>query len=226
MRILLLEDEEKIAKAIARGLSQERYAVDMEFDADAGLGAALSESYDLMIIDRMLPGSMEGLEVIKKIRENDIKTPIIILTARGQIRDRVDGLNIGADDYLVKPFSFDELLARIRALLRRPTEALSSKLVVKDLTLDTLSYEVKRQDKYISLSAKEFALLEYLMRNAGQILSKDNIIAHVWNFDSDVLPNTVEVYMGYLRNKIDKPFHGQELLHTRRGFGYRFGEKE
>lgn len=226
MRILIIEDEAKIANALSQGLTQERYAVDIEFDADSGLGAALAESYDVMIIDRMLPGSFDGLEIVRKLRIANIHTPILLLTAKGQIRDKVDGLNSGADDYLVKPFAFDELLARVRSLLRRPQKVKSNILRVADLTLDTLSYEVKRAGRVIDLSAKEFALLEYLMRNSGQVLSKENIIAHTWNFDSDVLPNTVEVYMGYLRNKIDRPFKGKNLLHTLRGFGYRFGEKE
>lgn len=222
----MIEDEVKIANAIKQGLAQERYAVDIEHDADSGLGSAISETYDVMIIDRMLPGSMEGMDVLKKIREQDIKTPVLMLTAKGQIRDKVEGLNAGADDYLVKPFSFDELLARVRALLRRPEGALNNKLQVGDLSLDTVTYEVLRADKTINLSAKEFSLLEYMMRNAGQILSKENIISHVWDFDADVLPNTVEVYMGYLRNKIDRPFKGKELLHTQRGFGYRLGQKQ
>lgn len=224
MRILVIEDEHKIAGAIKRGLEQERYAVDVEYDSDAGLGAALNESYDVMIIDRMLPGSLEGLDICREIRAKNIHTPILLLTAKDQVRDRVEGLNAGADDYLVKPFSFEELLARVRALMRRPTEAKGNTLHVKDLSLDTLSYRVSRQGKVIELSAKEFALLEYMMRNAGQVLSKDNIIAHVWDFDADILPNTVEVYIGYLRNKVDKPFGKADLIHTLRGFGYKLGE--
>src|SRR5581483_8096356 len=219
MRVLVIEDEHKIANAIARGLQQEKYAVDVEYDADDGLGAALNENYDLMIIDRMLPGSMEGLDVAKEIRSNKIHTPILILTARDQVRERVAGLNAGADDYLIKPFSFEELLARVKALLRRPSETKGTVLKVADLTLDTISYEVKRAGQLIPLCSKEFALLEYLMRNENRVLSKDNIIAHVWDFDADILPNTVEVYMGYLRSKIDKPF-AKPLLHTNRGFGY------
>lgn len=222
MRILIVEDEHKIANAIKQGLSQENYAVDVEYDADSGLGAASSEPYDVMIIDRMLPGSLDGLDICKKLREAGIHTPILLLTAKDQIRDKVDGLNAGADDYLVKPFSFEELLARLRALMRRPPQAQTSLLKVGDLTLDTLSYEVRRGGQTIQLSAKEFALLEYLMRNPNRVLSKDNIIAHVWDFDADVLPNTVEVYIGYLRNKIDKPFKDQ-LLRTSRGFGYVMG---
>jgi len=224
MRVLLVEDEHKIAAAIKQGLVQEKFAVDVEYDADSGLGAALNETYDVMIIDRMLPGSMEGLGICQEVRKKGIHTPILLLTAKDLVEDRVEGLNSGADDYLVKPFSFEELLARLRALLRRPSETTSNKLVVGDLSLDTVSYEVRRSGKAINLSSKEFSLLEYLMRNPGRVLSKDNIISHVWDFDADILPNTVEVYMGYLRNKIDKPFNGPGLLHTRRGFGYRLGE--
>ena len=219
MRILVIEDEHKIANAIKQGLVQEKYAVDLEYDSDSGL----AESYDVMIIDRMLPGNLEGMEICRALREKGIHTPILLLTAKGQIRDRVDGLNSGADDYLVKPFSFEELLARVRALLRRPPTSSGNTLKVADLSLDTITYQVSRGGKSINLSAKEFALLEYLMRSQGQILSKDNIISHVWDFDADILPNTVEVYMGYLRNKIDKPFDGPELIHTLRGFGYKLG---
>ena len=221
MRILVVEDEHKIAGAIKKGLEQDKYAVDVEYDADTGYGAALNEPYDLMIIDRMLPGSMEGLDIPRRLREKNIHTPILLLTAKDQVRARVAGLNAGADDYLGKPFSFDELLARARALLRRPAETKSNVLRVGDLSLDTTNYELQRGGKLIALSSKEFALLEYPMRNAGQVLSKDNIIAHVWNFDADILPNTVEVYIGYLRNKIDKPFKAKPLLHTLRGFGYK-----
>lgn len=223
MRILIVEDEHKIAGAIRRGLQQENYAVDVEYDGDSGLGAALNEPYDLVILDRMLPGSVEGLEICRQMREANIHTPVLILSAKDQIRDRITGLDAGADDYLVKPFSFEELLARVRALLRRPHETKNSVLKVGDLSLDTVSYQVKRAGKIISLSSKEYALLEYLMRNAGRVLSKDIIIAHVWDFDADILPNTVEVYVGYLRNKIDRPFKGPKLIHTQRGFGYRIG---
>lgn len=225
--MLIIEDEHKIANAIARGLEQEKYAVDVEYDADSGLGAALGENYDIMIIDRMLPGSMEGMEIARQIRAKKIHTPILILTAKDQVHERVAGLNAGADDYLVKPFSFEELLARVKALLRRPPQSQGTVLKAGDLTLDTITYEVKRAGKPINLSSKEFALLEYLMRNQNRVLSKDNIIAHVWDFDADILPNTVEVYMGYLRSKVDKPFaKSPELIHTLRGFGYKLGQKD
>ncbi|MBX4201320.1 response regulator transcription factor [Candidatus Saccharibacteria bacterium] len=225
MRILVVEDEHKIANAVKQGLEQEHYAVDIEYDGDGGLGSALNETYDVMIIDRMLPGSVQGLDICRQVREADIHTPILLLTAKDQIKDRVEGLNAGADDYMIKPFSFEELLARIRALMRRPAEAQSNTISVGDLSLDTVSYEVKRDGKSIELSAKEFALLEYMMRNSGRVLSKDNIISHVWDFDADVLPNTVEVYMGYLRAKVDKPF-ARPLIHTQRGFGYLLKDKD
>ena len=218
---MVIEDEHKIANAIKQGLAQEKFAVDVEYDGDGGLGAALSEPYDLMVIDRMLPGSVEGLDICRQVRDKGIHTPIIFLNAKDQIRDRVAGLDAGADDYLVKPFSFEELLARIRALLRRPQETTGTVLTVGNLSLDTVSYDVKRDGQSIRLSTKEFALLEYLMRNAGRVLNKDNIIAHVWDFDADILPNTVEVYVGYLRNKVDKPFKKPGLIQTLRGFGYK-----
>jgi DNA-binding response OmpR family regulator len=226
MRILLVEDDHKISTAIKQGLEQEAFAVDTEYDADAGLGAALAEAYDLIILDRMLPGTMEGVEVCRRIRAEGNHTPILLLTAKDEIRDRVAGLNAGADDYLPKPFAFEELLARIRALLRRPQDNLGTTLTYQDLMLDTVSYEVARAGVPISLSRREFALLEYLLRNAGKLLTKESIMKHVWDFDADILPNTVEVYVGYLRNKIDKPFGDSEpLIRTVRGYGYKLGDK-
>lgn len=223
MNILLVEDEHKIANAIKMGFRQETYACEVCYDGDSGLAAALGGEYDVIILDRMLPG-MDGVEICKEIRAKGIQTPIIMLTAKGQIRDRVGGLNAGADDYLTKPFAFEELLARIRALLRRPQDNIGNVLRVEDLSLDSITYEVKRDDEIIKLSQTEFALLEYLMRNYGRVLSKDNIITHVWDFDSDVLPNTVEAYIGYLRNKVDKPFpDSSQLIQTVRGFGYKLG---
>ena len=167
---------------------------------------------------------MDGITINKKLREENIHTPILILTARGQIDEKVEGLNAGADDYLVKPFAFAELLARIKALSRRPKKSLSLVLKVENLTLNTLSYEVKRDEKNIPLSKKEYALLEFLMRHPNRILSKDQITNSVWSYDADILPNTVEVYIGYLRNKIDKPFpKSSPLIQTVRGFGYKIG---
>ncbi len=219
MKVLLIEDEIKIANAIARGLKQERFLVEVVNDGDSGLACALGDEYDLMIIDRMLPGT-EGVEIVRQVRQKKIKTPILILTAKGQINDKVEGLDAGADDYLVKPFSFEELLARVRALLRRPSGVENEIIEVDCLKLNTRTYEIFRGNMPIELSRTEFALLEYLMRNAGQILTKDQIISHVWDFDADILPNTVEAYIGYLRRKIDSPFK-KKLIKTVRGFGYK-----
>ncbi len=222
MRILIIEDEHKIANAIKKGLQQESYAVDVVYDADNGLASARADEYDLIILDRMLPGDMDGAGICKALRSEGNHTPVLMLTAKGAIRDRVAGLDAGADDYLVKPFAFEELLARVRALLRRPQDSLGTTLQVGDLTLDNISYEVKRGGSTIDLSQREFALLEYLMRNKGRTLSKEMIIQHVWSYDADVLFNTVEVYIGYLRNKIDRPFgNAPQLLKTIRGFGYK-----
>lgn len=222
MKLLIIEDERKIARALKLGFEQERAVVEVYHDGREGLSAALGDEYDVIVLDRMLPGGMDGLELCEKLRAEGNQTPIIMLTAKGQIRDRVAGLNAGADDYLTKPFSFEELLARVRALLRRPQDVLSNALKVGDLELDTVSYVVKRADTTIELTQTEFSLLEYLMRNYGRVLSKTNIINHVWDFDADVLPNTVEAYVGYLRSKIDKPFpDAAPMLHTVRGFGYK-----
>ena len=226
MRVLLVEDEHKIASAIKKGLEQETFAVDVAYDGEAGLTEALNEEYDVMILDRMLPGGIDGVALTQKIRAEQNHTPILILTAKGGVGDRVEGLNAGADDYLVKPFAFTELLARLQALMRRPPQSLNPVLEVGDLTLDTVRYEVKRAGRIITLTSKEFALLQYLMRHAGTVVSKDKIIAHIWDYDADVLPNTVEVYIGYLRAKIDRPFKGPDLIQTIRGFGYKLGLPE
>lgn len=223
MRILIVEDEHKIAGAIKRGLEQESYAVDVAYDGDEGLSSALTDEYDIIVLDRMLPGLLDGADICKEVRAQGIRTPILMLTAKDKIEDRVAGLNAGADDYLVKPFAFEELLARVRALLRRPQDTLGNVLKLDDLTLDTQSFEVKRAGQTIQLSQREYALLEYLMRNQNRILSKTNIIGHVWDYDADILPNTLEVYIGYLRSKIERPFKGPRLIHTVRGFGYKLG---
>jgi DNA-binding response OmpR family regulator len=221
MRILIVEDDHKIANAIKKGLEQESYAVDVSYDGKDGLSSALTLPYDLIILDRMLP-EIDGVKICQKLRHDGKNFPVLMLTAKDKISDRVEGLNAGTDDYLVKPFAFEELIARVRALLRRPTESNSIVLKVKDLSLDAVNFEVKRAGKAINLSLKEFALLEYMMRNPNRILTKDNIISHVWNYDADILPNTVEVYIGYLRNKIDKPFKKLEsTIKTVRGFGYK-----
>ena len=225
MRILIIEDEKRLADSIKKGLNQESYAVDVSYDGNDGFGMAIIQDYDLIILDLMLPG-MDGMEICRKLRnEEKINSSILMLTARGQIKDRVEGLNCGADDYLTKPFAFEELLARIKALSRRPKDSLGTVLSIDDLTLDTISYEVRRAGRSIILSRTEYALLEFLLKNKGKVLSKNQIIENVWDYDADVLPNTVEVYIRYLRNKIEKPFRGKKpLIGTIRGFGYRIGE--
>jgi len=220
MRVLIVEDEHKIARALKKALEQETYAVDVAFDGDEGHAMATTEPYDIAIIDRMLPGDYDGIGIVKAMRAAKIHTPVLFLSALGSVTERTNGLDAGADDYLVKPFALEELLARVRALLRRPTEQQSAVLEAGDLKLDTITYSVERNGTPIKLTSKEFALLEYLMRNPNRPLSKDVIISHVWDYDADILPNTVEVYVKYLRNKIDAPFD-TPLIHTVRGFGYK-----
>lgn len=221
MRILVVEDEVKIAGAIKRGLELKGYAVDMVHDADSGLSYASDDDYDAVILDRMLPGSMDGVEVVRRLREQGSGVPVLMLTARGTIGDKIEGLNSGADDYLVKPFSFDELIARVKALLRRPKVHTGTVMKLDDLTMDATNYHVERGGTPIKLSQKEFALLEYMLHRQGQVITKDMIISHVWDEDALILPNTVEVYVGYLRGKIDRPFPDKPpLLQTMRGFGY------
>jgi DNA-binding response OmpR family regulator len=174
----------------------------------------------------MLPGSVDGVDILKAMREDKIHTPVLLLTAKDKVLDKVEGLNAGADDYLVKPFAFIELIARVRALLRRPKQSQSTLLRYKDLQLDPENLLVERDGQSIELTSKEFALLEYFLRNPERIVTKDAIMQHVWNYDADILPNTVEVYIGYLRNKVDKPFKKPRLINTRRGFGYYFGSKK
>lgn len=220
MRVLIIEDEHKIARALKKALEQESYAVDISYDGDHGYAMATTEPYDVAIIDRMIPGEYNGLAIVKAMRDAKIHTPVILLTAMSSVHDRAEGLNGGADDYLVKPFALEELLARVRALLRRPAEQQANVLTVGDLSMDTVNFSVRRAGDSIRLTSKEFALLEFLLRNQGRPLSKDVIISHVWDYDADILPNTVEVYIKYLRNKIDAPYKTQ-LIHTIRGFGYK-----
>lgn len=220
MKVLVVEDEHRIANSIKKGLLQESFVVDLAFDGESGLDLALGEEYDVIVLDLMLP-KMDGMEVCKNLRQEGNHAPVLMLTAKGEIEDRVVGLNAGADDYLAKPFAFSELVARIRALSRRPKKTIGSVLELADLSLDTVNLKVTRGGKEIGLSKKEFILLEYMVRHKGKILSKDQITAHVWDYDADILPNTVEVYIGYLRNKIDKPFVKKHLIKTVRGFGYK-----
>jgi len=224
MRVLIIEDEHKIAHALQKALEQDNYAVDVSYDGDDGYAMATSEPYDVYIVDWMIPGKYDGLEIIKALRRTKIHAPVLLLTAKGTIADRTIGLDSGADDYLVKPFALEELLARVRALLRRPAEVQQTILTAGDLSLNTITFEVKRGNTQINLTGKEFALLEYLLRNQGRPSNKNTIIAHVWDYGADVLPNTVEVYMKYLRQKIDDPFK-THLLHTQRGFGYKIEAK-
>jgi DNA-binding response OmpR family regulator len=225
MRILVVEDEHKIANSIKRGLEIESFAVDVAYDGEEGFDLASTENYDAIILDLLLP-NLGGLEICKKLRGANIHTPVLMLTAKGELDDKIAGFNAGADDYLAKPFAFAELLARVRALTRRPKDMLGTTLNFLDLSLNTVTFEVKRAGKSISLSRKEYALLEYFLRHPNTILTKEQIIGNVWNYESDILPNTVEVYVGYLREKIDKPFkESAPLIHTARGFGYKLGDK-
>lgn len=223
MRILLVEDDVAIARSLKEGLEDEAYAVDVVHDGDEGYRTAAADEYDVIILDVMLP-VMNGFEVCQKLRADGNQTPIFMLTAKDQAQDVVEGLDVGADDYLAKPFHFEVLLARLRALLRRPFAKIEEILRVGDLTLDPATKQVTRLDQPIQLTSKEYAVLEYLMRNKGVVRSKEQIIAHVWDFDADVLPNNVELFIMFLRRKIDKPF-GSKLIHTVPGFGYKLEDK-
>lgn len=218
MKILLVEDDRTISAAVSDGLRQEAYAVDCVYDGEEAYHAIVADDYDLVILDVLLPG-MSGFEIAHAVRAKKRHMPILILSAKGQTTDKITGLDTGADDYMTKPFSFEELLARVRALLRRPVETVGSVLSAGGLTLDTTTAEVMREGVPIMLSAKEYALLEYLLRNKQRIVSKNNLLNHVWDFDADVLPHTVEVNVANLRAKVDKPF-ALPLIHTVRGFGY------
>lgn len=219
MKILIIEDDKEINEALKEGLEDESYAVDSCFDGEDGYLTAMAEEYDLIILDVMLP-SMNGFEVCQKLRTEKNTTPIIMLTARGQSQDVVRGLDYGADDYLAKPFNFDVLLAHMRAILRRPTQKLEEVLQVADLVLDPSSKSISRAGDEIRLTTKEYAVLEYLMPNEGKVLSKEKIISNVWDFDADVLPNNVELFIMFLRKKIDKPYK-RKLIQTVPGFGYK-----
>lgn len=222
MKILIIEDEHKIANSIKKALEHERYIVDVAYEGTTGYDLAVSETYDLLVLDRLLPG-MDGIEITTKLRTGGIHIPIIMLTAKGQLEDKVEGLDSGADDYLVKPFALSELFARIRALTRRPKTAATTVLTLDGLSLNPQTYEVARNGKEIQLSSKEFSLLEYLLRHQQKVLTKEQIMTNVWSYDSDVLPNSVEVYIKHLRDKIDHPFPAPKLIHTIRGFGYKIG---
>lgn len=218
MRILVIEDEKKIADFIKRGLKEEGYAVDAAFDGENGLFMAKTNEYDLIILDLMLP-KMNGIAVCRKLREEKNPAPVIMLTAKDTVKDKVAGLDSGADDYLTKPFAFEELLARVRAILRKADSGQPTKLKVADLELDLYTHKVHRAGKEIVLTAKEYALLEYLMRNAGSIVTRTMISEHVWDIDFDTFTNVIDVYINYLRNKIDAG-HSKKLIQTIRSRGY------
>jgi heavy metal response regulator len=221
MYILVIEDEVKLAKLIKQVLEDEHYQVDVAHDGEKGLEMALIGSYDLIITDLMLPG-VDGVEICRTVRQEQNSVPVLMLTARDGVQDRVMGLDAGADDYLTKPFAFDELLARVRALLRRRVNSIDptkTTLKVDDLELDPVKHEVTRHGRPIELTAKEFALLEYLMCNAGQALTRDQIINHVWEYDFDATSNVVDIYIHYLRSKVDDHFP-KKLIKTVRGVGY------
>ncbi|HEV3164009.1 MAG TPA: response regulator transcription factor [Isosphaeraceae bacterium] len=218
MRVLVVEDNPDMGPYLEQGLREQGFAVDLVTDGRQGVEYAASGVYDLLILDRMLPGR-DGLDVLRKLRAAGIQTPAIFVTAKSAVTDRVEGLDAGADDYLVKPFSFAELLARIRVVLRRGPEAVPTVLKVADLLLDPGSRTVERGGERIELSAKQFALLHYLMRHAGQVVSRTMIQEHVWNYAFDGLTNVVDVHISRLRNKVDRGFD-RPLIHTLRGVGY------
>jgi DNA-binding response OmpR family regulator len=216
LKFLIIEDNHKIAQSLKQGLTQENHIVDLAFDGLEGYDFASEEEYDIIILDLMLP-KMDGITLCKKLRDENNHTPILMLTAKDQVDDKVNGLNSGADDYLAKPFAFSELLARLNALARRPKKTRDQILIYKNLSLNTTNYEVKRNNKSLKLSKKEYTLVEYFLRHPKTILSKTQIINHAWDFEADILENTVEVYIGYLRKKLGRP----NLIQTVRGFGYK-----
>lgn len=224
MRLLLIEDEEKVSRFIVKGLAAERFAVDVAADGDRGLELAQTYSYDLIILDLMLPG-LSGTEVLRLVRRQNEHVPVLVLTARDAINDKVEHFEIGADDYLTKPFAFAELLVRVKALLRRGAISRANVLRVADLEIDRLTQQVRRGGQRIELTGKEYALLEYLITNAGRVLSRTMIIEHVWDQSFDGATNIVDVYVRHLRNKIDEPFE-RKLIRTVRGVGYAIGGEE
>lgn len=219
MRILVVEDEEEVASYLAKGLKEHGYAVDVAHDGKEGLYLALSEPFDAMIIDRMLP-NVDGLSIVRSVRQSGATTPVLILSALGQVDDRVEGLREGGDDYLIKPFSFSELIARLDALQRRTTPSgTQTTLIVGDLEMDLLARTVRRSGQEIDLKPREFSLLEYLMRNTGRVITRTMLLEHVWDYHFDPQTNVIDVHISRLRQKIDRGFD-TELLQTVRGAGY------
>jgi len=218
MRILVVEDEKKIAIFIRRGLKEEGYAVDTAYDGEQGHFMATTQEYDLIILDLMLP-KMDGLTLCRKLRSEKNLSPILMLTAKDTVRDKVSGLDAGADDYLTKPFAFEEFLARVRSLLRKRESGAPTKLTAGELTLDLVTHKVFREGKEIELTGKEYALLEYLMRNAGSVVTRTMISDHVWDMNFESFTNVIDVYVNYLRKKIDQGY-GKKLIQTVRGRGY------
>ena len=218
MRILIVEDEKKVAGFIKKGLEEETYAVDVAHDGEEGLHLAKEGDYDLVILDLMLP-KMNGLEVLSELRGGRRDVPILLLTAKDTVEDRVTGLNKGADDYLTKPFAFSELLARVRVLLRRGKAEVKTELQIADLSLNLVSHKVNRGGGEVELTGKEYSLLEYFMRNQGKVLTRTMIAEHVWDYNFDTFTNVIDVYVNHLRKKVDKG-HSKKLLHTLRGVGY------
>lgn len=218
MRILVIEDEKKVAEFICNGLAEEGYAADVAHDGDNGYFLATTNEYDAILLDIMLP-KMDGIALCTQLRSENILTPIIMLTAKDEVKDKVKGLDAGADDYLTKPFAFEELLARIRSLLRKKYQHQGMKFQVDDLVLDAVTHTVTRAGNVIELSVKEYSLLEYLMRNIGTVVTRVMIAEHVWDINFDTFTNVIDVYISYLRNKIDKG-HAVKLIHTVRGRGY------
>jgi len=224
MHILVVEDEKKVASFIKRGLEEEKYTVDLASDGEEGLALGTAKPYDLILMDLMLP-KMDGLSVIRELRQKGIHTPVLCLTAKDTVDDIVSGLDSGSDDYLTKPFAFAELLARVRALVRRGSKDRGAEIHFADLRLDPVAHKVWRGSREVELTAKEYALLEYLMRNPNQVLTRTMIAEHVWDYTFDSFTNIIDVYVNYLRKKIDKDFD-KRLIHTVRGVGYVLKEEE
>lgn len=218
MRILVVEDEGKVARFIKKGLEEEGYVVDTAFSGEEGLSYGLGREYQVIVLDINLPG-LDGISVLRRLRDRKVKVPVLLLTVRATIEDKVLGLDQGADDYLAKPFAFEELLARIRALARRSLETEPATLKVADLTLDPVTHSVRRGSEQIELTPKEYALLSFFMRNQGRVLSRTMIAEHVWGYDFDTETNVIDVYVNYLRKKIEST-HTRKLIHTVRGIGY------